>query len=118
RFGASFDLSNFRGIDIGPSGGMIDTQGFSNPSGYNATAGGFRGPGDLTKLGSGTFFAAATSGGANTTWKGRLILKQGTWKIVATDGLPFNPLTTSGLQAGQVTFDGGTLQTGATINAT
>ena len=48
---------------------MIDTQGFSNSGGYNATAGGFSGPGDLTKLGTGTFFAAATSGG--TILRGR-----------------------------------------------
>src|SRR5439155_7028298 len=75
------------------------------------------GSGDLTKIGSGTFFAAATTGGLNTTWKGRLILKEGIWKIVATDGLPYNVTNADGLQAGQVTFDGGTLQVGATINA-
>ena len=116
RFGANLDINNNRGIDIGPAGGTIDTQGFTNPSGYNATAGGFRGPGDLTKMGSGTFFAAATTGGANTTWKGKLIIKQGIWKIVASDGLPYNVLLADGLQPAQVTLDGGTWQVGATIN--
>ena len=118
QFASSFDISNNRAIALGPNGGTIDTQGFSNPSGYNATAGGFRGPGDLTKIGSGTFFAAATSGGANTTWKGRLIIKEGTWKIVASDGLPYNVPTADGLKADQVTLDGGTWQMGATISVT
>jgi autotransporter-associated beta strand protein len=118
QFGASFDPSNNRGITVGTGGGTIDTQSFSNPTGYNATAGGFSGPGDLTKIGSGTFFAAATSGGANTTWKGKLIIKQGTWKIVATDGLPYNAPTADGLEAAQVTLDGGTWQIGANVNAT
>jgi autotransporter-associated beta strand protein len=75
QFGADFDISNTRGIAIGPNGGTIDTQGFSNPSGYNASKGGFTGPGDLVKKGSGTFFASATSAGANTSWTGRLIFK-------------------------------------------
>jgi autotransporter-associated beta strand protein len=75
KFGANLDINNNRGIDIGPAGGTIDTQNFTNAAGYNATAGGFRGPGDLTKLGAGTFFSSVTSGGANTTWKGRLIIK-------------------------------------------
>src|SRR5204863_5158652 len=118
RFGGSFDISNNRGIDLGPGGGTIDTQGFGNPSGYNAFQGGFRGPGDLTKIGSGTFFAAATSGGANTTWKGRLILQDGTWKIVATDGLPYNAPLADGLQAGQITLDGGRWQAGANLSIT
>ncbi|MEA2735064.1 MAG: fibronectin-binding autotransporter adhesin [Humisphaera sp.] len=118
EFGAGLDVANTRGIDIGPSGGTIDTQGFSNPAGYNATAGGFRGPGDLTKTGSGTFFASATSGGLNTTWKGRLIIKEGTWKIVASDGLPYNVPLADGLKADQVTLDGGTWQAGATMNIT
>jgi autotransporter-associated beta strand protein len=117
QFGASFDISNNRGITLGAGGGTIDTQSFSNPSGYNATAGGFTGSGDLTKLGAGTFFAAATSGGLNTTWKGKLIIKQGTWKIVATDGLPYNAPSADGLQAAQVTLDGGAWQIGANINA-
>ena len=118
RFGGNFDISNNRGITLGASGGTIDTQGFTNASGYNATAGGFSGAGDLTKLGSGTFFAAATSGGLNTTWKGKLIIKQGTWKIVASDGLPYNVPSADGLQAGQVTLDGGTWQIGATKSIT
>jgi autotransporter-associated beta strand protein len=118
RFGGSFDVSNNRGIMLGASGGTIDTQGFNNPSGYNATAGGFSGAGDLTKLGSGTFFAAATTGGANTTWKGKLILKEGVWKIVASDGLPYNVPAADGVQLAQVTFDSGTLQIGATMNVT
>ena len=118
QWGANFDLNNNRAIGIGPAGGTIDTQQFMNPSGYNATAGGFRGPGDLTKLGSGTFFAAATTGGLNTTWTGRLIIQEGTWKIVASDGLPFNPPLSAGLQPGQVTLDGGTWQAGANMNIT
>jgi autotransporter-associated beta strand protein len=118
RWGTSFDLGDTRAIAIGPDGGTIDTQGFSNPTGYNATAGGFRGPGDLTKIGSGTFFAAATTGGANTTWKGRLILKEGTWKIVASDGLPYNVPLADGLQADQVTLDGGTWQIGGNLGVT
>ena len=58
------------------------------------------------------------SGGLNTTWSGNLIIKQGTWKIVATDGLPYNVPNGDGLRPGQVTLDGGTWQIGATINAT
>src|SRR5207237_33392 len=49
QFGADFDISNNRGITLGSAGGTIDTQGFTNPSGYNAPAGGFTGTGDLTK---------------------------------------------------------------------
>ena len=118
QFGGSFDISGTRGIVLGPAGGTIDTQGFSTINGYVAKAGGFTGPGNLTKIGSGTFFAAATSGGLNTTWKGSLIIQQGTWKIVATDGLPFNPTLADGLQAAQITLDGGTWQADANINAT
>ncbi len=116
RFRGSFDINNNRGITLGTAGGTIDTQGFSNPLGYNAFQGGFRGPGDLTKLGSGTFFAAATTGGANTTWTGRLIIKEGTWKIVASDGLPYNVVAADPLQPEQVTLDGGTWQIGANMN--
>jgi autotransporter-associated beta strand protein len=118
KFGANLDLNNNRGIDLGPAGGTIDTNGFSTVNGYNATNGGFRGPGDLTKVGTGTFFAAATTGGANTTWKGRLVIKQGTWKIVATDGLPYNAPNGDPLQPAQVTLDGGTWQIGANMNVT
>src|SRR5439155_23967520 len=80
--------------------------------------GGFTGRGDVTKSGSGTFFAAATGGGANNSWKGSLILKEGAWKIGASDGLPYNVPAADGLQAAQVTFDGGTLQIGATKDIT
>ncbi|MEX0612224.1 MAG: autotransporter-associated beta strand repeat-containing protein, partial [Pirellulales bacterium] len=118
RFGANFNIANTRGITINAGGGTIDTQGFTNPAGYNAFQGGFRGPGDLTKIGSGTFFAAAPSGGANVNWKGRLIIKEGTWKIVATDGLPYNVVAADPLQPAQVTLDGGTWQIGATMNVT
>jgi autotransporter-associated beta strand protein len=118
RFGGNFDIANSRGIALGAAGGTIDTQGFTNPTGYNASKGGFTGPGDLTKLGTGTFFAAATTGGANTTWTGRLIIKQGTWKIVASDGLPYNVPLADGLKADQITLDGGTWQAGATMNIT
>jgi autotransporter-associated beta strand protein len=118
KFGANFDINNNRGINIGTGGGTIDTQGFSNPTGYNASTGGFRGAGDITKLGSGTFFAAATTGGANTLWTGRLIIKEGVWKIVATDGLPYNAPSGDPLQPAQVTLDGGTWQIGANVSAT
>ncbi len=118
QFAANLNISNTRGITLASGGGTIDTQGFSNAAGYNATNGGFIGPGNLTKIGSGTFFAAATSGGLNTTWSGNLIIKEGTWKIVATDGLPYNVPNQDGLKAAQVTLDGGTWQIGATINAT
>ncbi len=118
QFGANMDINNNRGIALGPGGGTIDTQSFTNAAGYNATNGGFTGSGNLTKLGTGTFFAAATSGGFNASWKGKLILKQGTWKIVGTDGLPYNAPAADGLQPEQVTFDGGTLQIGAAISAT
>ncbi|HEX4414692.1 MAG TPA: autotransporter-associated beta strand repeat-containing protein, partial [Lacipirellulaceae bacterium] len=118
QFGANFDINSNRGITLNAGGGTIDTQSFSNPSGYNAFHGGFTGPGNLTKIGSGTFFASATSGGLNTTWSGNLIIKEGTWKIVATDGLPYNVPNQDGLKAAQVTLDGGTWQIGATINAT
>jgi fibronectin-binding autotransporter adhesin len=117
RFGASFDLSNNRGISLIANGGAIDTQGFSNPSGYSPSKG-FSGPGNLTKVGTGTFFASATTGGTNDVWKGSLIIKEGTWKIVATDGLPYNPPSADGLQAAQVTLDGGTWQIGANVSAT
>jgi autotransporter-associated beta strand protein len=115
QFGASFDIANTRGITMGAGGGTIDTQGFSNPTGYTPNKG-FSG-GDLTKIGTGTFFAAATTGGVNNVWTGNLIIKQGVWKIVATDGLPINP-TTGGLRAAQVTLDGGTWQIGANVTAT
>jgi autotransporter-associated beta strand protein len=118
QFGANLDIGNTRGLGIGPLGGTIDTNGFSTINGYNATAGGFRGPGDLVKEGTGTFFAAATTGGANTTWTGRLIIREGTWKIVASDGLPYNVPHADGLKADQVTLDGGTWQMGNTINVT
>jgi autotransporter-associated beta strand protein len=122
RFGANFDINGNRGITLGVKGGTIDTQSFSTIHGYNSTDpnfdGGFRGDGDLTKLGSGTFFAAATTTGTNASWKGRLILKEGTWKIVASDGLPYNVPLAAGLQADQVTLDGGTWQVGATFSVT
>jgi autotransporter-associated beta strand protein len=118
RFGADFNINNNRGITIEAAGGTIDTQGFSNPAGYNAFQGGFRGPGDLTKIGSGTFFAATPTAGFNSNWKGRLIIKEGTWKIVGSDGLPYNIPTQDGLKPDQVTLDGGTWQIGATISVT
>ncbi len=118
RFNANANINNNRGMMIGPHGGTIDTQSFTNPAGYAAVAGGFHGPGDLTKIGSGTFYASAPSGGANTTWTGRLILQEGTWKIIASDGLPYNVPLADGLQPAQVTLDGGTWQMGATTNVT
>jgi autotransporter-associated beta strand protein len=106
RWGASFDLSNNRGITINAAGGTIDTQGFSNIAGYGPS-GGFQGPGDLTKLGSGTFFCTSTTG--NNLWMGSLILKAGVWKTASRGGFPINP-TSGGLRAAQVQLDGGTLQ--------
>jgi autotransporter-associated beta strand protein len=117
QFGGNFNLANTRGIGIGPAGGTIDTQSFTNAAGYNATNG-FRGPGNLTKTGAGTFFASAPGAGFNTLWTGNLIIKQGTWKIIASDGLPFNPPAAAGLQPAQVTLDGGTWQMGAAISVT
>lgn len=108
RFGGIFDLSNTRGISIGPGGGTIDTNGFGNDFGYSPTNG-FRG-GDLTKTGDGTFYASATTGGSNNLWTGRLILKQGTWKIQASDGLPINPNLDGNYYEKQVTFNGGKLE--------
>jgi len=114
QFGGNFDISNNRGITLSATGGTIDTEGFSNPSGYGA-ANSFSG-GNLTKIGAGTFFAGATSGGLNTLWTGNLIIRQGTLKILATDGLPINP-STGGLRPAQVTLDGGTWQFGAGLFA-
>lgn len=122
RFGDNFDINGNRGITLGVAGGTIDTQSFSTINGYNSTDpnfdGGFRGDGDLTKVGSGTFFAAAATTGSNADWKGRLILKEGTWKIVASDGLPYNVPLADGLKADHVTLDGGTWQLGATFSVT
>lgn len=113
QFAGSFTLGSTRGINIGTDGGTIDTQGFDVT--FSPTNG-FRG-GDLTKVGSGTFFASATTGGANTLWTGNLIIKEGTWKIIASDGLPYNP-TSGVLRPAQVTLDGGTWQWGANVNVT
>jgi autotransporter-associated beta strand protein len=112
--GGGFTLSSNRGINMGASGATIDVPSAAAVIDYNPTNG-FRG-GDLTKTGPGTFFASATSGGLNTLWTGNLILKQGTWKVVATDGLPVNP-TTGGLRAAQITLDGGSWQFGASLFA-
>lgn len=118
RFGANFDLSNNRGMTLGENGGTIDTQGFSNPSGYTQPNG-IQGSGNLTKIGSGTFFMNTPAGQLNNTWSGNLILKEGTWKITERGGLPFNPPTTGPVYPGQITFDGGTLQiAGAIPNVT
>jgi autotransporter-associated beta strand protein len=117
QFGANFDLGNTRAIGVGPLGGTIDTNGFSNPSGWNPTNG-FRGPGNITKTGAGTFFASQPGGGFNTLWTGNLILKQGTWKIIGSDGLPYNVPAADGLKPAQITFDGGTWQMGTTLNIT
>src|SRR5205823_12919339 len=90
-----------------------DTQGFNSLGGYGTTNA-IRGAGNLTKLGSGTFFASSTV--ANTVWTGNLIIKQGTWKVNGRGGLPVNP-TSIGLQAAQVTLDGGTWQFNANFFA-
>jgi fibronectin-binding autotransporter adhesin len=114
RFGGNFDLSNNRGITLGANGGTIDTQGFTNASGYTQ-AEGIQGTGNLTKLGSGTFFMNTPAGALNNNWKGNLILKEGTWKITERGGLPYNANTDSVYHSGQITFDGGTLQLAATV---
>ena len=114
RFGADFDLSNNRGITLGAGGGTIDTQGFTNASGYTQ-ANGIQGSGNLTKTGSGTFFMNTAAGQLNADWSGNLILKEGTWKITERGGLPFNPPTSGPLVSGQITFDGGTLQIAGSI---
>jgi autotransporter-associated beta strand protein len=114
RLGADFDLSNNRGITLGASGGTIDTQGFTNPSGYTQ-ANGISGSGNLTKVGSGTFYMNTPAGQLNTGWSGNLILKEGIWKITERGGLPFNTPSTEPVSAEQITFDGGTLQIGGPI---
>ena len=77
---------------------------------------GIQGTGNLTKLGSGTFFMNTPSGALNNNWKGNLILKEGTWKITERGGLPYNANTDFVYRPGQITFDGGTLQIAATIS--
>lgn len=109
QFGGNFDLSNNRGITLGAGGGTIDTQGFSNIAGYTQ-ADGIQGDGDLTKIGTGTFFMNTPTGALNNDWKGNLILKQGTWKTSERGGLPYNANTDSVYHPAQVTFDGGTWQ--------
>ena len=116
QFGASCDLSNNRGITLGPGGGTIDTQGFTNPSGYTQYDG-ISGAGDLVKLGSGTFFMKAGNT-VNTGWKSNLVLRGGTWKIDGRGGLPYNTNTDLVYRPGQITFDGGTLQLAGTITVT
>jgi autotransporter-associated beta strand protein len=115
RFGGNFDLSNNRGITLGANGGTIDTQGFTNASGYTQNEG-IQGAGNLTKLGSGTFFMNTPSNALNNNWKGNLILKEGTWKITERGGLPYNANTDLTYRPAQITFDGGTLQIAATIS--
>jgi autotransporter-associated beta strand protein len=116
KFGANFDLSNNRGITLGAGGGTIDTQDFTNPSGYTQPDG-IRGNGNLTKIGSGTFFMNPTpSNQLNHNWKGNLILKEGTWKITERGGLPYNTNDDFVYRPAQVTFDGGTLQIASTIS--
>jgi autotransporter-associated beta strand protein len=117
KFGGNFDLNNNRGIDLGPAGGTIDTQGFTNPSGYTQ-AEGISGNGNLTKIGSGTFFMNTPAGALNSGWKGNLIIKQGIWKITERGGLPYNANADSVYRPGQITLDGGTWQIAANISVT
>ncbi len=117
RFGGNFDLSNNRGITLGASGGTIDTQGFTNASGYTQ-ADGIQGSGNLTKLGSGTFFMNTPAGQLNNSWTGNLVLKEGTWKITERGGIPYNANNDAVYRPGQITFDGGTLQITATMTVT
>ena len=109
QFSDTLFIGNNRGITLGPGGGTIDTQIFSNDSGYTQ-ANGIQGNGNLTKLGSGTFFMNTPLGQLNAAWKGNLILKEGTWKISERGGLPYNANSDSIYRPGQITFDGGTLQ--------
>jgi autotransporter-associated beta strand protein len=115
RFGGDFDISNNRGVTLGPNGGTINTQGFTNASGYTQ-ADGIQGSGNLTKLGSGTFYMNTAAGQLNNSWTGNLILKEGTWKITERGGIPYNANNDQVYRPGQVSFDGGTLQIAATIS--
>src|SRR5205814_7041160 len=64
-----------------------------------------------------TFYMNPTpSNQLNHNWKGNLIIKEGTWKITERGGLPYNTNDDLVYRSGQVTFDGGTLQIGATIS--
>jgi autotransporter-associated beta strand protein len=117
QFGANFDLDNNRGIVVGAGDGTIDTQGFTNPSGYTQ-ANGISGSGDLTKKGSGTFFMNTPANALNTGWTGNLILKEGIWKVTERGGLPYNANADSVYHPAQITFDGGTLQLAATFGVT
>ncbi len=102
---------------LGAAGGTIDTQGFTNPSGYTQHNG-FAGAGNLTKIGSGTFYMNTAVGQLNNNWTGNLVLKEGTWKINERGGLPYNANQDFVYRPGQVTFDGGTLQITANISVT
>jgi len=113
QFGSNLDLNPNRGIALSASGGTLDTQSFTNPSGYGPTNA-ISGSGNLTKLGPGTFWQTSTV--ANTLWTGNLIIKEGTWKINGRGGLPINP-TTGGLRPAQITLDGGTWQFNANFFA-
>lgn len=117
RFGADFDLSNNRGITLGAGGGTIDTQGFTNPTGYTQHNG-IQGNGNLTKVGGGTFFMNTAANQLNADWKGNLIIKEGTWKINERGGLPYNAANDGVYRPGQITLDGGTWQIAANISVT
>jgi fibronectin-binding autotransporter adhesin len=116
RLNANVTINFNRQFMFGPNGGTIDTQSFPN-SGY-----GFshlnHGPGDLAKLGTGTWYAQG-SGNANTLWTGRLIIKEGTWKIDNVSGLPYDIPAADGVKSDQIILDGGTLTRGSSaVNIT
>lgn len=115
RLNASITISNRRFM-FGPGGGTIDTQSFPNSTfGFSHEN---HGPGDLTKLGTGTWYAQG-NGNPNTLWTGRLIIKEGTWKIDNVSGLPYEIPAADGVKPDQVIFDGGTLTRGSsTVNIT
>src|SRR5205085_1622986 len=86
RLNASVTINQHRAFMIGPDGGTIDTQSFPNSS-YGSSQEN-HGAGDLTKLGSGSWYAGGST--PNTLWTGRLIIKEGTWRIQNVSGLPYD----------------------------
>jgi autotransporter-associated beta strand protein len=110
QWGATFDINNNRAFTFGASGGTLDTNGFGTSVGYGPVNG-FRGAGNLTKTGLGTFY----TGGAGNTWTGNLIIKQGIFKTYNEGGLQAAP---AAVQAGAVTLDGGTFQINSSFGPT
>jgi autotransporter-associated beta strand protein len=106
RLNANVTINSNRQFMFGPNGGTIDTQSFPNSSYVFAEMN--HGPGDLTKIGTGTWYAQG-GGNANAQWTGRLIIKEGTWRIRNVSSLPYDIPVADGVKADQVILDGGTL---------